>query len=351
MGKLDQSLLNIKANARASRKGPDLAEDPVATHQPPVYEAPVMVVEAAPIVTKLPPRQAPAPSPAPAPEVQVVAGPAPESKVSSQRIFPDRSLVTRHSNLFSKARRVPKFIWHENIELCRTQANADEEFKKLRTNVVNMIAHKGFKTLLFTSCRHSEGKTTTSTALARCLAGLSEKKVCLVDGDLRRPQVKAYLGLDVACGLDDVVQGDADLADAMIHSTEDNLTVIPTRRGRGVASELLGSERMAAIVGALRQDFDIIIFDSPPCQSTTDPIVLGGLMDAVTLAVKMNHTPRQSVEYAIGMMRHAQVPFVGLVLTHHVIRYKNYLLQKYNYYHDYRGYYYYQEKIEESKGQ
>ncbi|MGE4159375.1 MAG: polysaccharide biosynthesis tyrosine autokinase [Planctomycetota bacterium] len=349
MGKLDQSLLNIKANARASRKGPDLPEEPVPVVDVRMQEPPVMVVEASPAPAPVTRMVRPSPKPTPSPEI-LAQDPLPASKAGSERVFPSRSLVTKHSSLLDKARLVERFTWHENIELCRTQANADEEFKKLRTNVVNMISHKGFKTLLFTSCRHSEGKTTTSTALARCLAGLSEKKVCLVDGDLRRPQVKAYLGLEVTCGLDDVVQGDADLADAMIHSKEDNLTVIPTRRGRGVASELLGSERMGAIVGALRDEFDIIIFDSPPCQSTTDPIVLGGLMDAVTLAVKMNHTPRQSVEYAIGMMRHAQVPFVGLVLTHHVIRYKNYLLQKYNYYHDYRGYYYYQEKIDESKG-
>jgi capsular exopolysaccharide synthesis family protein len=250
--------------------------------------------------------------------------------------------VTRYRDVKEGMKRLPVFNWHPKVDVCRTQTNSFEEFKKLRTHLINLVDKKGFKTFMVTSCKHAEGKTTTALAVARSI-GEYGRRVCLVDGDMRRPRIKNFLGIKVEKGLDDVILDKEDLATTLIYSEEDNLAVLPTRKGRSTASELLGSKEMGAVIRSLSRDFDILIFDSPPCLSTTDPIILGMKMDAVSLVVKMNHTPRQSVEHSITLMRQSEIPFIGLILTHHVVHYNTYLLQKYHYYQDYYGYYAYQD--------
>lgn len=367
MGKLDEAMARIRAHVKASDKGPDelsshgvqVDERPPAelrseTPSPvssgddtldPAMTAPTLQAHptagrSIPIAPSRPEEmtlEAREPAPEPKPSALSEGGPVRPGSLRA----PTSVTATMHQDLWPHLNRVDHFNWHPNIEVCRSQTNAAEEVKKLRTNLVNLVDRRGLKSFMITSCKHAEGKSTTALALARSLGGLEGRRVCLIDADMRRPRLKNFLDLKVKAGLDDVVQGDADLAEALIHSEQDQLTVLPTRKGRSVASELLGSERMRAVVTALEDNFDILMFDSPPCLSTTDPIVLGGIIDAAALVVKMNHTPRHSVEHSIALMRQSEVPFIGLILTHHVVHYNTYLLQRYNYYQDYYGYYAY----------
>lgn len=256
-------------------------------------------------------------------------------EMSSRKKIVDRSSVTTSVYLPNDAHEVSGFNVHPNIDLCRSKSIVEEEFKKLRTNLIYMMEKKDIKTFLFSSSRHAEGKTTTVLSLSRCFGEIAHLKTCVVDCDFRRPRLKNFFDLDVEVGIDDVLIKDLDVKDALIYSQKDNIYVLPTRRGHSNATELLGLDRMKAIVNVLREDFDLVLIDSSPCISTTDPFIIGSYVDAVSLMVKMRHTPKQSVEYTINLLRQKEIPFIGLVLTHHRGGYHSYLLQRYNYYSDY----------------
>jgi len=247
----------------------------------------------------------------------------------------NRSNITTSNCLHDDAQTISHFNVHPNIESCRSKTIVDEEFKKLRTNLIYMMEKKDLKTFLFSSSRHAEGKTTTVLSLARCFGEISNLKTCVIDADFRRPRLKNFYDLDVKTGIDDVLIKGSDLKDALIYSKRDNVYVLPTRKGHSNASELLGLDKMRTIVKILKEDFDLVLIDSSPCISTTDPFIIGSFVDAVSLIVKMRHTPKESVEYTINLLRQKEIPFIGLILTHHRGGYHSYLLQRYNYYSDY----------------
>jgi capsular exopolysaccharide synthesis family protein len=316
MGKLDDVIKNLASHPQASLSGPVEFIETAAlppTDLPPIA-ASNQVTEVLPMIEITEQAQAPK---------------------ATQTVAVDRSRVTAAADLSKAAKHVPQFNVHHNINLCRTKASVDEEFKKLRTNLIYMMEKRDLKTFLFSSSRHAEGKTTTTLALARCFGEISGLKTLVIDADFRRPRLKNFFDIEVEVGIDDVLAKNLDIKDALIYSEKDNVYVIPTRRGHSDASELLGMERMKHVVEVLREDFDVVLIDSSPCISTTDPFVIGSFVDAVSLMVKMRHTPRQSVEYTINLLRQKEIPFIGLVLTHHRGEYHSYLLQRYNYYSDY----------------
>jgi len=213
-----------------------------------------------------------------------------------------------------------------------------EEFRALRTSLLTLYERKGMNSVVFTSCHHGEGKTSCVLNIGMALGRQRRLKVALVEGDLRRPKFGNRMGFNVEVGFDKVIIGEADLEDCLIYSETDNLYLLPARRGHSDAAEMVGTERMDMIMQRIRTTFDLVIIDSTPMLSTTEPLILGGLSDGILLMVKAGQTQSESVEHARAIIEQAGVPILGCLLSH----VKNVLprfLYRYQYYHDY--YYYY----------
>src|SRR5262249_6685814 len=138
------------------------------------------------------------------------------------------------------------------------------------------------RTLAVASSNSGEGKTVTSINLATVIA-FQGLRVILVDADLRRPAVHRFLNLKAEDGVSDVLAGQLPLRAALKPTAVANLQVLTCGARVPNPAELLGSEAMTQLIQALRQEADMVVFDTPPCLPVTDAEVLASQLDGVAL--------------------------------------------------------------------
>jgi capsular exopolysaccharide synthesis family protein len=171
------------------------------------------------------------------------------------------------------------------------------------------------KVVLVTSALPSEGKTTTALSLARHVAqtGL---KVVLVDGDLRRPNVKRAARLeDHPHDLVDVLKGTAQLDQALIKDPRSSVMILPAAQHVKNAPDLIESQAMTRMITTLRSSFDLVIMDTAPILPVTDTKILSRLSDAVLFVVRWEKTPRDAAADAVKSLRDVHAPIAGVALT------------------------------------
>lgn len=188
-----------------------------------------------------------------------------------------------------------------------------EAFRTLRTNLRYIDADNQPKTLVFTSTIPGEGKSTTTANLALTLAQ-SGATVCLIEGDLRRPRLLEYLGLENAAGMTDVLVGRADLDD-VLQPWGESLWVLGCGPIPPNPSELLGSAAMSRLIDTLEGRFDYVIIDSPPLLAVTDAAILSTQADGVIVVVGTKLVRRDQLDRALGNLQKVDAELLGLVLN------------------------------------
>lgn len=219
-----------------------------------------------------------------------------------------------------------------------------EEYRILRTRL--QIINPDRNSVMLTSCRHGEGKTSTSINLAMTMARHKDQKILLIDLDLRRPRVSRNLGIKVKNGVVEAVLGKCDPEESIVFSAKENLYVMPTRREYTQATEVLESDAMQEMMDRLHKTFDFILVDTCPCLSTADPMIVGPLTGGAIMVVRSRQTQRESVAHAVTALREHNIPTLGMILTfmkYFIPRY----FYRYQYYHD--AYYYYQYGADKDK--
>ena len=189
-----------------------------------------------------------------------------------------------------------------------------EAFRQLRTNLEFSNVDDPPRIIVVTSSVANEGKSSTATNLAVIFAEAG-KKVLLVEGDLRRPRVADYLGIEGSIGLTNVLAGQVAIDDVLQSWGRGGLTVLPSGSVPPNPSELLGSNNMAAMLRSLAQRFDVILIDSPPLLPVTDAAVLAARADGALLVVHHGHTTRQQVAAAAGSLSKVDARLLGCVLN------------------------------------
>ncbi|WP_167042656.1 polysaccharide biosynthesis tyrosine autokinase [Salinibacterium sp. ZJ454] len=189
-----------------------------------------------------------------------------------------------------------------------------ESFRTLRTNLQFLDVGRGGHSFVITSSVQSEGKSTTAANLAIALAD-SGTKVLLVDADLRRPKVDAYMGLEGAVGITDVLIGRAELADVVQPWGRSRLSVLPAGKIPPNPSELLGSATMARLISTLDAQYDVVIFDAPPLLPVTDAAILAKLVGGAIVVVAAGRTHKNQLTGALAALETVGAGVSGLVLT------------------------------------
>ena len=187
-----------------------------------------------------------------------------------------------------------------------------EAFRTLRTNLQFLDVDEGPKTYVISSAAPGEGKSTVAANLAVALAETGIR-VALVDGDLRKPRVDTYMGIEGAVGLTDVLIGKADLSDVLQRWGRSELYVLPAGQVPPNPSELLGSEAMGQTLEVLSKSMDVVIVDAPPMLMVTDAVVIGAKTQGVILVAAVGSTHQQSLEAAVETLETAHVPLRGVV--------------------------------------
>jgi protein-tyrosine kinase len=177
---------------------------------------------------------------------------------------------------------------------------AAEQYRTLRTRMVLLEEGRARRLLLVTSPAKGDGKSLTAANLALTMAQEFNRKVVLIDADLRRPTIHTLLGIPQQPGLVDVLGGSAYLEDALVLLPDVHLAVMPAGQPPAQPAELLGSAAMRRVLEALRSRFDRVIVDVPPVIPLADVGVLAPQCDGVLLVVRAGVTPKPLIERALG---------------------------------------------------
>ncbi|MCP4004608.1 MAG: CpsD/CapB family tyrosine-protein kinase [bacterium] len=180
-----------------------------------------------------------------------------------------------------------------------TASNVTEEYRTLRARIQSVRRTRTIASLVITSARPDEGKTTTAINLALSFGMDREMKTCLVDADLRTPGVSKVFGPTSEVGLAEVLETDAKLSDALIELPDSRLSVLPVRALPTYPSELLGSARMAQLLEELAGHFEMIIIDAPPVLGLADSVSLLDACDAALFVVGAGSVSRADVDAAL----------------------------------------------------
>jgi capsular exopolysaccharide synthesis family protein len=207
-----------------------------------------------------------------------------------------------------------------------------ESFRTLRTNLDFAGIDKPIRTLQVTSAGPSEGKSTVAVNLAAVMAQ-GERKVVLLDADLRRPSVHRYLKIPNRKGLIDLLRNPADLDGVVNEWGNPSIKVITVGEIPPNPAELLASERMERVLDELKEIADIVIVDSAPA-IITDPVVLSAKIDGVLVVIEPGATKIGAAQVMMEQLSRAGARVVGVALNPISRRHSNYYT-KYNYYSSY----------------
>jgi len=168
--------------------------------------------------------------------------------------------------------------------------------------------------VMVTSALPGEGKTFTALNLAMSIAMEVDHSVLLVDGDVAHPTLPDLLGVPQSPGLMDLLTSNVDLADALVETNIDKLTILPAGSRHRRSTELLASEQMANLLAevASRHAGSIVLFDSPPLLATTEARVLATNMGQIVMVVASDATTQHSVKHALAALDSCEIVMMVL---------------------------------------
>lgn len=188
-------------------------------------------------------------------------------------------------------------------------------FDLLRTQILKTMEENGWRTLAITSPTPEAGKTVLAINLAMSIAHYTTKTALLVDFDLRRPKVGAYLDLPMDKSLNDLLAGEAELQEILINPTLPRFVVLPTLKPIAHSTEVLSSPKVGSLIADLRERYDsrIVIFDLPPLLSSDDAITVLPKFDCVLLVVANGMSSKKEIEDSLHHLATANL--IGTVLN------------------------------------
>ncbi|MCU1431467.1 MAG: Chromosome partitioning protein [Actinotalea sp.] len=194
------------------------------------------------------------------------------------------------------------------------QSQRSEAFRRLRTNLQFLDVSDDLRAMVVTSSIPGEGKSTTAINLAIMLADAGTR-VLLIDGDLRRPSVAKYMGIEGSVGLTTVLIGRAAIQDVVQPWGSGQLHVLPSGQIPPNPSELLGSRTMAELLGTLGQRYDVIIIDTPPLLPVIDAAILARLTRGAIVVVGTHSLHHNQLEESLGALESVGARVLGIVLN------------------------------------
>jgi capsular exopolysaccharide synthesis family protein len=195
----------------------------------------------------------------------------------------------------------------------RPQSPLSEAFRQIRTNLQFVDVDRQRKVIVVTSAISEEGKTTTLCNLGIAIAQ-SGSRIVLVEGDLRRPKVADYLGLEGGVGLTSVLTGRVELGQA-IQPWGGVFDVLASGPIPPNPSELVASRQMANLLAELGTRYDMVLVDAPPLVPVTDAAALGTACDGALLVVRHGRAARNQIATAVAALDAVSVRMLGTVLT------------------------------------
>jgi capsular exopolysaccharide synthesis family protein len=200
------------------------------------------------------------------------------------------------------------------ISMTNPKSPIAEQFRTIRTNIQFSNIDEEIQTMIVTSSGPGEGKSTTTANLAVVFAQQG-KRVLMIDADLRKPTVHYTFRTENHVGLSNVLTRQATLEDAVKTTPQDNLWLLTSGPIPPNPSELLGSKGMQNLLEQAKDEYDVIVFDTPPVLAVTDAQILSNLADGVVLVVSSGKTETDAAKKARELLDSAKAKILGVVLN------------------------------------
>jgi capsular exopolysaccharide synthesis family protein len=190
-----------------------------------------------------------------------------------------------------------------------------EKFRVLAVRLRNLKQRRELSRVLVTSALPEEGKSVVAVNLACTLARYKNLRVLLVEGDLRRPRVRANLGLPAMKGLSEWLRSDIPISEVIykVNSPGVSVWLLPAGEPLTDPVELMQSGRLAAVLDRLTETFDWIIIDSTPILPVADTSVWARLCQGILLVVREAKTEKRQLQKAIDALDSSSL--LGVVLN------------------------------------
>jgi len=188
-----------------------------------------------------------------------------------------------------------------------------EVFRTLRTRLYQIRAVQPLKTVLITSALPREGKTFVTSNLAQSLIRQRDKRILIIDADLRVPNLHTPLGAPLSPGLSDYLLGEKDEIGVLQRGREENLFFIAAGKSVKNPNELLATGKMERLLQRLSAVFDWILLDSPPTIPVSDATILAKMCDGLLMVVRAGSTPFDLAQKACQEFNDR--PLLGAVLN------------------------------------
>jgi len=190
-----------------------------------------------------------------------------------------------------------------------------EQYRTIRTNIQFSMIDKKLKTLACTSSIPAEGKSTTISNLAVTIAQQGQR-VLLIDADLRKPTIHQIMELSNQHGLTSLITTAATPDQAISKSPKTpNLYILPSGPIPPNPSELLGSKKMEGLISCFSEEFDLILFDTPPVLAVTDAQILSSRCDGVILVIKSHRTEKKDLVKAKELLDRTKCNILGAIFN------------------------------------
>lgn len=190
---------------------------------------------------------------------------------------------------------------------------ASEDYRTLRTNLLYALVDTPPKVIAVTSPGPAEGKSTTCANVAVVLAQ-ANKDTLVIDCDLRKPAVHKAFGVRNFAGIVNVLAGEHDLKEVW-HEPLPGLKVVPAGPIPPNPAELLGSRRLAQLIGQMREEFAYVLIDTPPIDLVSDPVILATQTDGVLLVVDAQKTRKGAVRQAMRSLQTVGANVLGTAMN------------------------------------
>lgn len=191
-----------------------------------------------------------------------------------------------------------------------------ESYKLLRTNLNFKNTNNRYQVMLVSSAGKEEGKSTTISNLAVTFAQ-ADKRVLLIDGDLRLPQISTIFNINKRKnGLSNLLVDNLAL-ESLVNKMEslDKLEILTAGNKHVSPTELLNSEAFEDLIKQCREDYDIILIDTPPVLSFADASIISKVVDGVLLVVAAHETKKATIIEAKKNLDKVGATVIGVILT------------------------------------
>lgn len=213
----------------------------------------------------------------------------------------------------------PKKMARDNkrrlVTMTSPKSPVSEQYRTVRTNIEFSAVDEEIRSIMVTSSGPGEGKSTTVSNLAVVFANQG-KKVLLVDADLRKPTVHYTFDVNNITGLTNVLTKRTTLEKAVAETKEPSLFIMPSGPIPPNPAELLGSKAMQDFLEEAYQEFDMVLFDTPPVLAVADAQILANYCDGSILVTRSGETEIEQAEKARDLLQSAKGKLLGAVLNH-----------------------------------